>query len=312
MIVVSESRGEILVLDRGPAVIKRFRSDGTFLGTIGREGGGPGEFRNNGILYLVGDTLAHHDQNLGRLSIFTHEGAFVRATSGVSHFASRLPADKLGRIPLPIDRALPNGRVQDGVARYGLDGTVADSLWYPPPFEARYWSVERAAFSGAMPIPFTPERVDRFDRAGDLIWGQQDEGKFVVSHGGTDTTRLIEAAFPALPASDLERQAAFDSAVARRDWLVGTARLEDIPSEHLRWKALEVDGAEHLWVRRPATPTREVWSVFDHDGRWLGDVPAPFGDVTSSYWGRERIYLLTVDSTGFPQIEIWRIQTLDP
>ncbi len=75
--IVVDSRGRIFVLDRKPTLIKVYASDGTFNGTIGREGSGPGEFQQWGILTIRRDTLYHHDPRQVRTQAFTPDGALI-------------------------------------------------------------------------------------------------------------------------------------------------------------------------------------------------------------------------------------------
>ena len=52
--------GSVLVSDSKPASVVRFDPTGAYAGTIGREGGGPGEYRT-AYLASRGDTLVVHD-----------------------------------------------------------------------------------------------------------------------------------------------------------------------------------------------------------------------------------------------------------
>jgi hypothetical protein len=307
MLVADEEQGDIYVLDRGPAIIKRFDRAGRFLGTIGREGAGPGEFRDNGNLYLVDSLLVHHSPELGRFSVFAPGGRLVRAFPSISRIGVLMRADRGGRIPVLIERAGPDGRIREGVARYRIDGTVADSLWYPEAPETPTWNVKRGNSTIGVQIPLTPARQTALDAGGALLWGDQGSGAFVVSRDGVDTIRIIEVDLPPSPVTDHDRQQAIDSLTARLKWLVGVARVEEVPEERPRWDLIEPDGAGYLWILRTLPSGTRRWSVVAPDGRWIGDVPAPFGSVTASFWGRDRVYLLTEGADALPQIEVWRI-----
>ncbi|MES2124235.1 MAG: 6-bladed beta-propeller, partial [Gemmatimonadota bacterium] len=66
--IVADSKGNIYVLDSKPATIKAYSADGAFLRTIGRDGSGPGEFRQWGMLTIARDTLVQHDPGQSRTS----------------------------------------------------------------------------------------------------------------------------------------------------------------------------------------------------------------------------------------------------
>ena len=69
------SDGGFAVLEQVPAEIRVFDATGAFLRRIGREGGGPGEFRSPvGVAALAGDTLLVWDRGARRLSWFSIDG----------------------------------------------------------------------------------------------------------------------------------------------------------------------------------------------------------------------------------------------
>ncbi len=307
MVVADEASGDIYVLDRGPAVIKRFDQTGRFLVTIGREGAGPGGFRDYGTLYLVDSLLVHHSHQLGRFALFSPDGRYLRAFPSISQVGMQLRSDRLGRIPVVIFEARPDGSGREGLVRYRIDGTFGDTLWYPDAPPSPTWEVQQGPRSLGTEIPFTTTQESALDREGDLVWGDQGKGSFVVSRTGADTLRTIDAAFPAAPLTDAERQRAVDSLTATGAWLVGVANVKDVPTVRPRWDFLEADGNGDLWVHRALSAKEARWSVLAPDGRWIGDVPAPFGEVTSSFWGKDRVYVLTENGDGFPQVEVWRI-----
>jgi hypothetical protein len=75
------SDGSVIVLDQS-RTIRAYDSAGAHLWTAGRHGEGPGEFNyTQHVSQLSGDTLAVWDPGLGRLSLFTGAGHFVREWS---------------------------------------------------------------------------------------------------------------------------------------------------------------------------------------------------------------------------------------
>ena len=71
--------GRIVVLNRGTKEIRFFDATGSFMSSLGRDGDGPGEFRDPiEISVLTPDSLLVWDWALNRVSVVTVEGAFVR------------------------------------------------------------------------------------------------------------------------------------------------------------------------------------------------------------------------------------------
>lgn len=85
------------VFQIGGTSVKLFRPDGSFLRTIGRVGGGPGELRSLIDVQFYGDSIAAVDQARAKLLWYDHDGVFQRELQ-----LSGLP----GRIQLVSDSQL--------------------------------------------------------------------------------------------------------------------------------------------------------------------------------------------------------------
>lgn len=73
--------GRVVIANGGSNELRVFDSQGRFLRSIGRKGGGPGEFGGPLHLALVEpDSFLAYDMNQQRLSVFDSSGEFVRAT----------------------------------------------------------------------------------------------------------------------------------------------------------------------------------------------------------------------------------------
>lgn len=73
------SDGGVAVGTESPARALVFAADGGLTATLGREGGGPGEFiRVASVVPVAGDSLAVWDPDRRRISVFTRSGTFVR------------------------------------------------------------------------------------------------------------------------------------------------------------------------------------------------------------------------------------------
>ena len=84
--VLSDSEGNVYILDSQLSEVKIYDADGNFLNTIGREGEGPGEFRNPSDMFFTPDgSVAVMQMMPGRIIKLTTEG------------------DPAGELPLPKD-----------------------------------------------------------------------------------------------------------------------------------------------------------------------------------------------------------------
>ena len=110
---ITMAGGVLYLVDRAASAIVVLDTSGIVLRRIGREGSGPGEFRNPRSLFVDHDTLRIVDQGNGRIQVLTSRGVFIRS----------LPApDALGGAV--SFRADGTGLV----ARNGFDGTLAQRL----------------------------------------------------------------------------------------------------------------------------------------------------------------------------------------
>lgn len=106
--------GEFYLMDPGERLLKVFASDGRFVRTIGRQGGGPGEYeRIRNILLPEDGTIHLLDGTLGRRSVFSRDGKFlesspVRLYGGTGMAGVLLPkGDLIVNIrPTPEDRRI--------------------------------------------------------------------------------------------------------------------------------------------------------------------------------------------------------------
>src|SRR5690606_3453632 len=105
----------------------------TWLRNIGREGDGPGEFRN-GMFGIAGDKLFVQDPNNTRLTVFDTAGTFLQsAPSQCCYWTNNFPTFSDGTIG--IMGSAPAGAEDQGGAMYvtQLDGTVVDTIIFPRP-----------------------------------------------------------------------------------------------------------------------------------------------------------------------------------
>lgn len=68
----------VVVVNGGSQEVRFYDGQGRFIRSVGRKGDGPGEFQFPSGVWCVGDSLEVWDGALRRLSVFGHDGRFVR------------------------------------------------------------------------------------------------------------------------------------------------------------------------------------------------------------------------------------------
>jgi len=109
------------VEDRGNTRIAIFGPDGKYIRSIGREGEGPGEFRNLRLLWIRGNNLAIWDSRNRRTSLFNTGGAFLKS---FSHSRGGSSISELH--PIPNGRMVLVSRERDPVVM----GEEDEVTWY--------------------------------------------------------------------------------------------------------------------------------------------------------------------------------------
>ncbi len=285
--------GTVVVGDDQSKDLRFFDRTGRYLKTVGREGGGPGEFKAVGSLAALGDSLVVGDYNNRRVSVFAPDGKLVRA----------VPLDAGGS----EDFTIPVGYLGDGSVLLSSAGTFdGGSKSGVSRDSVRYL---RLAPSGG-----APREVGRFvgsemfvQSEGDAVmvgpraFGRSAEISVVPDgffYGSSDTyqigrydasgrlLRLVRRplATRAVTPADIER---FKEARLKQAAEVRGGRFRQMQEKSLAamsypetmpaYGRIQADRAGNLWVSEfqvtPEDPGK--WTVFDPEGRMLGTVSTP-------------------------------------
>ena len=298
VIPVLLSDGRIVVANSGSSELRFFGPDGVWVKSVGRRGGGPGEFEDLGWLDAgAGDTLRTYDWGLRRLSVFTGEGAFVRPVSLLTggEVSSPRPLGMLrdGRLVALSQNAVTlesrPGAGRDTVPLFALDliRGVADSLGGFPGHEYLIHTGKGSVSAGSLPfgkdlhvlVHGSRVYVGTADGPEVLVLGTDGKVKRVV--------RWTAAPMPVTPA-DIE---AYTQAMSqefgpgqeeRRERFLLRLKQTPFPKWKPAYAGLLAGPEGSIWIRRYTEPDWSAptdFEVFDSTGRWLGEVRMPAGYV---------------------------------
>ena len=329
--------GGIALADGQADEIRIYDASGTRIATAGRSGDGPGEFRGlRAIERFGGDSLLAWDSRagfyVGRLSVFTSTGVFVRT------------------VPLPPGVAVGSvaGVLRNGTALVELQSAELDE-WEPPGVgEFRMPRLyQRIATTGELLGEFGPvpgrEMIatgrmqtslvyygrDTHVAVGDRFIYTGDSGRFEIAVHDPETgtvLRRVSRPYDPVPvtaeevSSRRERQrrsrVRADSASARiNPALQQRLRamqpdVDEIPARDTYnvFNRILEDGEENLWVRHQVSASDSVrtWSVFGPTGSWLGEVNIPIG-LTVEAIGREEILVVGRDDLDVQYVHLYRL-----
>jgi hypothetical protein len=312
------SNGNIVVANRGTRELRFFSPAGEFIHAVGREGEGPGEFRNFNGAYRYGeDSLLVWDYRLFRWSVFDTAGAFgriIQPSRPLMNPRALAPLDD-GTLLLAdtwIDDVERRTIDHQRIIRFARDGGGADSLGA---FRARetFRSNDGAPVSMGRIFGATLVRAATDD--GFLV-GSGEEYE-VLDHDASGVLRrrirwdgedrtVVAADVDAYRMRFRERWTGDDE--TSRAFL---RLLAEVPSaeQFPAYADLIVDTDGNLWLAAYPRPSREgprLWTVIDSTGRWLGEVALPAG---LEVWEIGADYVLGVfdDELGVEHVRKYRL-----
>lgn len=308
--------GEIFALDQQVPVIRRYGPDGRHVADVGREGGGPGEYRrpDGGLALLPDGRLVIRDPGNALLTVFTPDGSYSagwQLPSGGGLSSSRkLYVDTAGNLytMVLLERDVDVTRWTYGLAVLTSDGQHNDTLrvpkWNhdPPVVTAR---TENSTSSNN--VPFSPGINWTFSPFGYFVGGASTD--YRVELIKPDGVLRIERAWEPVAVSAAEKAANEERITANMRNMVPNWRWNGppIPDTKPPYRGVAVGEDGRVWVLlsqpgieitdddddapaatgqpggAPPRPRprrfREpiVYDVFEPDGTYLGRVRAPDG-----------------------------------
>ena len=316
-----DSQGRILVLDAMAKAYHVFGPDGAHLFTVGRPGGGPGEFADPfQLLVLPGDSVLVPDVGNARASVFTPDGSLARTfpVDFLDLAARRWAIAQDGSVI-----ARRSGSTSDVLVRLGPAGEVVDTI-------AHLNSPFRPGEADGRPFLLAPVPVWSALPAGGTAYGHSHSYRITVTDASGATRRVFTMPVSAPAFSESQRDVV-------RDGIRASARAQGVPElavNHMLalirlWDELPViaellpgpDGTH--WVQRAAAPQAmrfdklnmyrtdgfrgDTWDVFDADGRYLGDVRLP-SNVRLFRFRDGLLYAVRLDEHDVPSVVRFRLE----
>jgi len=315
--------GVIAVTQPLDNTIRFFSATGKPVGSVGRAGAGPGEFRYVGYLLWTADTLWVADRILKRITLLSPTqrvlGTVPLLGSATYHGGNgspplqftylspqaRYPGGGMLFSAIQWDRTriewLPRSVVQGEypLLRVAPDGRVSQVIGFTPS--------DQHCEEGAITIPFCAEPLQAFAADGSrfafaTVQGSDAAaGKYRVVAIGSRGDTLINRTYPftGVPIA----KSSLDSARARsiKGAMTPAARTDAermrIPTVYPPIRGLVVGRDGTVWVELHAGSTERRWQVLAPDGRPIGVVAFP-ANVSLKVAQRDRVWGFVENEDG--------------
>lgn len=329
--------GRIAVADRGAHEVRLYDSSGTFLRALGRNGEGPGEFRDVDLLARYrGDSLLAHDSRLRRISIISGELIFGRSFRlPLAEEQIAWPVCALGDgsillwtfAPGAYRFDAPTGQYRVEELLFHYDEEEGDPLkvaTLPGTEIFGYRQLDRQ-ISNTMGLPYG--RTSTAGRSGDGYYTATGDGyevrlfdrghaliRVIRRHGAQ---REVTADQKAAVIERLERRSddfeiSSHKAALRRALpelsVPDTVPPFGRPNNVWHWPLIMFDDAGRMWVPRYRWTAEEeqVWDVFDSTGVFLGPVDFPKRFAPHDIWS-DRVIGVWRDSDDVQHVQVYAL-----
>lgn len=330
--------GAVYLYDRQVPALRKYAPDGTYLGTLGREGGGPGEYKQSdgGIAVLPDGRVLLRDPGNARINVYSPEGESLghwELRGG--YFTSRpLAVDTSGNTYTQIWGRNEAGERYSGLQRYGRDGAKRDSIMAPDwGYEAPTISFTGERMSMINPVPFSPTQQWALSPHGYLVGGVSTRYAVDVFRPDGSVLRMERVVDP-VPVQPDEKQNAEERATHnfRRnapDWKWNGP---GIPDHKPPYRSILTGTDGRIYVQRwtpgeripddeletsdepnAAPPNRwsepVVFDAFEPDGTYLGEIRAPhrFRIYPQPVFDRDRVWAVTTDELDVEYLTRFRL-----
>lgn len=290
--------GTFVIANSGSSELRYYDSGGTFLYAVGKEGYGPGEFKEIWAMWRHSDTLVIRESR--RTSLFSSAGEYLRTLILGQQAGDMAPPQAEGTFSdgsVLASTRLLDPRARSGAFRrnsalfrhFSLDGTVLDSLGVFLTDETIRLTLNRSTdpttgrTTSRTVVAEAPygRRASTF-ASGDFLYHAASKSYEikVFSKDGV-LLRNIRRPVSNQPVTERDKELFREYATEGEDQLPRRLLTNlEFPDTKPAYGNVTVDALGYLWVADYSLGKEDRsgnWTVFDPEGRMLGAVQIPTG-----------------------------------
>jgi hypothetical protein len=305
--VAEDTLGRFVVLNAGDGRVAAYDSTGSFLGTIGHVGEGPGAYAAATGLAIEGDYVYILDSGAGRISAFSiGDFAFARSVSTGMAYG----------VPMKISPAGSNAMY---VAFEPMPGIGEGNDLVLTRLDLRSGQqhvVERLAKPEAILVQTTGEgqrtvRMVNPPFAPKPSWSVDATGHLLVGDGSAMLVTAVMDEGLHVVVNDREAKATPVTAVERKAYLEANPNIADagelrFPDHQPYFTDVEAGPGGTIWLRTPLDST-EVWTVYSRTGLRLGRVSLqPRARIAAIE--KSSLYIVTYDELDVETLHLAKVR----
>lgn len=287
--VAVNSRGDFIVLEQRPLAVRAFGVDGTLIGNVGMEGGGPGEYRwVRSVVTGPEDSVYVWDGLLNRVLIYDpNDFSFVRHATveddGQKQFTDLIGVFSAGWLMaaglpdfMPTDEGNmainPDNHYE--VRRVNPDGSYGPEIVATQQADEMIRNIQEGGGFNFVAVPFA--RTGTWDTGPDdlLYLGWSDSIRIAVTSVDGSFQSTFRHSHDPVPITDAEMaEAEYREVELFRELIAAREPHATKPA----FQTFVVDDAGQVWIKlsAPEDATSADWLILDGGGKAIGELVLP-------------------------------------
>jgi len=282
-----DDEGNVYAMDQGETHVKVYDKNGTFLKSIGRKGGGPGELLHPNKIFTTSDNQLVIEDFIRNLTYYSLDGKYIKAQSTAKIFPVGILVNSKGHILAITNINEPN--------KSGKEIVLYDE-------NLNYL---KTIISIPKPKP-NPQILKPFQS--EINWALSKDNNIIISFKGDYELQVFNAQGDLVKkiTKEYEPVRITKEDVEQRVRRVPESRKLVVPKNFPPIHSLTTDDEGRIFVRtyEKAEERKYYNDVLDSEGRFIAKVPLK---DRLQVWKKNKLYTIEEDEDGFQMVKRYKV-----